>query len=74
MKQEVIGYIMPTEPTEKPTKQRNKNAVLIPDVVGKLLISVILIELAAISIPISGDGTAFIASLFFCTGIIGGGD
>lgn len=63
---------MPTEPTEKLTEQRNKNDVLIPDTIRKLLIAVILIELAAISIPISGDGTAFIASLFFCTGIIGG--
>lgn len=72
MKQEIIGYIMPTEPTEKLTEQRNKNAVLIPDAVGKLLISVILMELAAIAIPLTGDGTAFMTALLFSIGIIGG--
>lgn len=79
MSTEVIGYLaMPQRTTEKPTErsteQRKFKAIQIPDTVAKTLISVIMLELAALSIPIAdGDCTAaLMVSFLVIINLIGG--
>lgn len=80
MSTEVIGYLaMPQRTTEKPTErlteQRKIKAIQIPDAVAKTLISVIMLELAMLSIPIAdGDCTAaLMVSFLVIANLIGGG-
>lgn len=79
MSTEVIGYLaMPQrtaqKPTERLTEQRKIKAIQIPDAVAKTLISVIMLELAALSIPIAdGDGTAaLMVGFLVIVNLIGG--
>ena len=79
MSTEILGYMaMPQrtaqKPTERLTEQRKIKAIQIPDAVAKTLISVIMLELAALSIPISdGDGTAaLMVSFLVIANLIGG--
>ena len=79
MSTEVIGYLaMPQRTAQKPaerlTEQRKIKAIQIPDAVAKTLISVIMLELAALSIPIAdGDGTAaLMISFLVIANLIGG--
>ena len=79
MSTEVIGYLaMPQRTTEKPTErlteQRKIKAIQIPDAVAKTLISVIMLELAMLSIPIAdGDCTAaLMVSFLVIANLIGG--
>lgn len=79
MSTEVIGYLaMPQrtaqKPTERLTEQRKIKTIQIPDAVTKTLISVIMLELAALSIPIAdGDCTgALMVSFLVIANLIGG--
>lgn len=79
MSTEILGYMaMPQRTTEKPTErlteQRKIKAIQIPDAVAKTLISVIMLELAMLSIPIAdGDCTAaLMVSFLVIANLIGG--
>ena len=79
MSTEILGYLaMPQrtaqKPTERLTEQRKIKAIQIPDAVAKTLISVIMLELAMLSIPIAdGDCTAaLMVSFLVIANLIGG--
>lgn len=79
MSTEVIGYLATPQmtaqkPTERLTEQRKIKAIQIPDAVAKTLISVIMLELAALSIPIAdGDCTgALMVGFLVIVNLIGG--
>lgn len=79
MSTEILGYMaMPQRATQKPTErlteQRKIKAIQIPDAVAKTLISVIMLELAMLSIPIAdGDCTgALMVSFLIIVNLIGG--
>lgn len=79
MSTEILGYMaMPQrtaqKPTERLTEQRKIKVIQIPDAVEKTLISVIMLELAALSIPIAdGDCTgALMVSFLVIINLIGG--
>lgn len=79
MSTEILGYMaMPQrtaqKPTERLTEQRKIMDIQIPKIIEKTLISVIMLELAALSIPIAdGDGTAaLMVSFLVIANLIGG--
>lgn len=79
MSTEILGYMaMPQrtaqKPTERLTEQRKIKAIHIPNAVAKTLISVIMLELAALSIPIAdGDCTAaLMVGFLVIVNLIGG--
>lgn len=67
MNVEIIGAMnAPHKPIHKPTQIRKNQAIHISHSLMQKLTAVILMELGALTIPISdGDGTAFIFLLFF---------
>lgn len=75
MSTEILGYLTaPHRPTHKPTQRRKNQAIHISHSLMQKLTAVILMELGALTIPISdGDGTAFIFMLFLGIAIITGG-
>ena len=79
MSTEILGYMaMPQRATQKPTErlteQRKIKTIQIPDAIAKTLISVIMLELAALSIPIAdGDGTAALMVSFLVIINLNGG-
>ena len=63
MSTEILGYLARPQTVKKPTEhtqtKRNIMDIQIPDAVAKTLISVIMLELSALSIPMAdGDCTA----------------
>ena len=79
MSTEILGYIARPQttaqkPIERPTTKRSIMDIQIPDAVEKTLISVIMLELSALSIPIAdGDGTAaLMVSFLVIANLIGG--
>lgn len=78
MSTEVIGYLARPQtaqkPTERPTTKRSIMDIQIPVSVAKTLISVIMLELSALSIPIAdGDCTAaLMVSFLVIANMIGG--
>ena len=79
MSTEVIGYLArpqttAQEPTERTQAKRRMMDIQIPDAVAKTLISVIMLELSAISIPMAdGDCTAaLMVSFLVIANLIGG--
>lgn len=79
MSTEVIGYLarpqtVSQKPTERPTTKRSIMDIQIPDAVEKALISVIMLELSALSIPMAdGDCTAsLMISFLVIVNLIGG--
>ena len=79
MSTEVIGYLARPQrtaqkPTERPTTKRNIMDIQIPDAVAKTLISMIMLELSALSIPMAdGDCTAaLMVSFLVIANLIGG--
>lgn len=79
MSTEILGYMaMPQRETQKPTERtQTKRSIMdiqIPKIIEKTLISVIMLELAMLSIPIAGgDGTAaLMVSFLVIANLIGG--
>ena len=79
MSTEVIGYLarpqtVSQKPTEHTQAKRNIMDIQIPDTIAKTLISVIMLELSALSIPIAdGDCTAaLMVSFLVIVNLIGG--
>lgn len=79
MSTEILGYLaMPQriaqKPTERLTERRKIKTIQISDIIDKTLISVIMLELAALSIPIAdGDCTgALMVSFLVIINLIGG--
>ena len=79
MSTEVIGYLARPQraaqkPTERPTTKWNIMSIRIPNAVAKTLISVIMLELSALSIPMAdGDCTAaLMVSFLVIANLIGG--
>lgn len=76
MSTEILGYLATPshKPTQKPTVQRKNQAIHISHSLMQKLTAVILMELGALTIPISeGDITVFIFTLFLGIAIITGG-
>lgn len=79
MSTEILGYMAMSQrtvqkPTEHPTTRRSIMDIQIPKIIEKTLISVIMLELAALSIPIAdGDGTAaLMVGFLVIVNLIGG--
>ena len=79
MTTEIIGYMarpqtVSQKPTERTQTKRNIMDIQIPDAVAKTLISVIMLELSALSIPMAdGDCTAsLMVSFLVIANLIGG--
>ena len=79
MSTEILGYMArPQTVSQKPTEhiqaKRNIMDIQIPDTIAKTLISVIMLELSALSIPIAdGDCTAaLMVSFLVIVNLIGG--
>ena len=79
MSTEILGYMarpqtVAQKPTERTQTKRNIMDIQIPDAVAKTLISVIMLELSALSIPMAdGDCTAaLMVSVLVIANLIGG--
>ena len=79
MSTEILGYMarpqtVSQKPTERTQTKRNIMDIQIPDAVAKTLISVIMLELSALSIPMAdGDCTAsLMVSFLVIANLIGG--
>ena len=75
MNTEILGYMArPQTVSQKPTERTQAKRRQIPDAVAKTLISVIMLELSALSIPMAdGDCTAaLMVSFLVIANLIGG--
>ena len=79
MSTEILGYMarpqtVSQKPTERTQTKRSIMDIQIPDAVAKTLISVIMLELSALSIPMAdGDCTAaLMVSFLVIANLIGG--
>ena len=79
MSTEILGYMarpqtVSHKPTERTQAKRSIMDIQIPDAVAKTLISVIMLELSALSIPMAdGDCTAaLMVSFLVIANLIGG--
>ena len=79
MSTEILGYMarpqtVSQKPTERTQAKRSIMDIQIPDAVAKTLISVIMLELSALSIPMAdGDCTAsLMVSFLVIANLIGG--
>lgn len=75
MNVEIIGAMnAPHRPIQQPTQRRKNQAIHISHSLMQKLTAVIILELGALTIPISeGDITVFIFTLFLGIAIIAGG-